>query len=158
MGWLVNATARPLYPRERDSVPTVYEAGWAPGSVWTGEEYLAHTGIRSPVRPARSQSLHRLSYPGPFKRNQTETNTYDEHLLATTGKDGEGWSLPNQLVTQPWTQLIFQTPKTTTNLVLLALPPSSGSDQSPSDDKISMENERLVWPSGLNWKMKTFSV
>jgi hypothetical protein len=24
------------------------------------------TGIRSPDRPARSQSLYRLSYPGPF--------------------------------------------------------------------------------------------
>jgi hypothetical protein len=29
-------------------------------------ENLAPTRIRSPDRPARSQSLHRLSYPGPF--------------------------------------------------------------------------------------------
>ena len=36
MGWVVNATPRPLYPRERDPVPIVEEAGWAPGSVWTG--------------------------------------------------------------------------------------------------------------------------
>jgi hypothetical protein len=27
MGWVVNATPRPLYPRERDSVPIVLEAG-----------------------------------------------------------------------------------------------------------------------------------
>jgi hypothetical protein len=33
MGWTVNATPRPLYPRERDSVPILQEAGWAPGSV-----------------------------------------------------------------------------------------------------------------------------
>ena len=26
--WVVNATSRPLYPRERDSVPTVQESGW----------------------------------------------------------------------------------------------------------------------------------
>ena len=37
-------------------VPIVQEAGWAPGPVWTGEENLASTGIRSPDRPARSQS------------------------------------------------------------------------------------------------------
>jgi hypothetical protein len=43
-------------------VPIVQEAGWAPGPVWTGAENLAPTGIRSPYRPARSQSLHRLSY------------------------------------------------------------------------------------------------
>jgi hypothetical protein len=38
------------------------EAGWAPGPVWTGEENLTPTGIRSPDRPSRSQSLYRLSY------------------------------------------------------------------------------------------------
>jgi hypothetical protein len=40
----------------------VQEAGWAPGPGWTGAEYLALTGIRSPDRPTRSQSLYRLSY------------------------------------------------------------------------------------------------
>jgi hypothetical protein len=42
---------------EKDPVPIVYEGGWAPGPVWTGAENLAHTGIRSPDRPARSDSL-----------------------------------------------------------------------------------------------------
>jgi hypothetical protein len=54
------------------------EAGWAPGPVWTGgwvgpragvdgcgKSRPPPTGIRSPHRPARSQSLYRLSYPGP---------------------------------------------------------------------------------------------
>ena len=54
---------RPLFIRGEDLVPIVQEAGWAPGPVWTGEENLAPTGIRSPVRPARSQSLYRLRYP-----------------------------------------------------------------------------------------------
>jgi hypothetical protein len=44
-------------------VPVIQEAGWAPGPVWTGAENLAPTGIRSPVHPACSQSLYRLSYP-----------------------------------------------------------------------------------------------
>ena len=50
-------------PPEKDQVPIVQEAGWAPGPVWTGAENLASTGIRSPDRPVRSQSLYRLSYP-----------------------------------------------------------------------------------------------
>ena len=35
------------------------------GPVWTGAETLVLTGIRFPDRPARSESLYRLSYPGP---------------------------------------------------------------------------------------------
>jgi len=31
MGWVVNARSWPLYPGERDRVPTVQEAGWAHG-------------------------------------------------------------------------------------------------------------------------------
>jgi hypothetical protein len=60
-GWVVSTTTRPLYPRERPVL--VQEAGWAPGLVWTFAKNLAPTGIRSPDRPARSQSLYRLSYP-----------------------------------------------------------------------------------------------
>ena len=47
----------------KDPVPIVQEAGWASGTVQTGAENLAPTGIRSPDRPARSQQLYRLSYP-----------------------------------------------------------------------------------------------
>ena len=51
-------------PPGKDLVPTVQEAGWAPGPVWIGAENLAPpTGIRFPDLPARSQSLYRLSYP-----------------------------------------------------------------------------------------------
>jgi len=38
---------------------------WAPGPVWTGAEYLASNGIRPPGLPARSESVYRMSYPGP---------------------------------------------------------------------------------------------
>ena len=48
----------------KDSVPIVQEAVWAPRLVWTGAEKLASTGIRSPDRPALSESLYRQSYPG----------------------------------------------------------------------------------------------
>ena len=58
----VSVTPRPLFTPEKDPVPIVQEAGWAPRPVWTGEENLAPTGIRSPDRPSRKKSLYRLSY------------------------------------------------------------------------------------------------
>jgi len=58
---------RPLFTPEKDPVPIVQEAGW------TGAENLASpTGIRSPDRPALSQSLYRLRYPArDAARNMT---------------------------------------------------------------------------------------
>ena len=51
-----------LYPRERPG--THCTGGWVgPRTVWTGAENLAPTGIRSPDRPAHSQSLYQLRYP-----------------------------------------------------------------------------------------------
>ena len=48
MGWVVNATPRPLYPREGDLVP-MGQGGWVDlGAGLTGAENLAPTGIRSP--------------------------------------------------------------------------------------------------------------
>ena len=49
----------------KDPVPIVQEAGRAPGPVWKGAESLTPIGIRSPDRPARSESLYGLSRPGP---------------------------------------------------------------------------------------------
>jgi len=62
-GWGISVTPRPLFTPGKDPVPLVQEAGWDPGPVWTGVENFAPTGIRSPDRPARSQSLYRLRYP-----------------------------------------------------------------------------------------------
>jgi hypothetical protein len=45
---------------------TRYPLYWRLGAlepVWTGAENLASTGIRSPDRTARSESLYGLSYP-----------------------------------------------------------------------------------------------
>ena len=49
-----------LYPR-KDPVPILQEAVWAPGPVWTGGKSRPHRDS-IPDRPARSQSLYRLSY------------------------------------------------------------------------------------------------
>jgi len=44
-----------------DPVPTLQEAGWAPGPVWTGGKSRPHRDS-IPDCPARSQSLYRLSF------------------------------------------------------------------------------------------------
>jgi len=45
-------------------VSITHEAGWTAGTVWTGAEKLATTGIRLPDRPARKVLLYGLQYPG----------------------------------------------------------------------------------------------
>ena len=42
----------------------VQEAGWPLGSVWTGVENPVFTGFQTAGRPARSESLYRLSHSG----------------------------------------------------------------------------------------------
>ena len=42
---VVNTTPRPLYRRKREAVTIAKEAGWAPGSVWTGGVNLAPSGF-----------------------------------------------------------------------------------------------------------------
>ena len=49
-----------LHPR-KDPVPILQEAGWAPGSVWTGGKSHHHRDLILD-RPAHSQLLYRLSY------------------------------------------------------------------------------------------------
>jgi hypothetical protein len=62
-GWSTPRLGGSPPPPGRDSVPIAQSAGWAPGSVWTCAENLAPSGIRSPGRPACSESLYRLHYP-----------------------------------------------------------------------------------------------
>ena len=57
MWWVVNVTPRSHFTPGKDPVPIVQGAGWASEPVWTGVENIAPTGIRSPDRPGRSESL-----------------------------------------------------------------------------------------------------
>ena len=57
-GWVVSSTPRPYFTPWKDPVPIVQEAGWASGPIWKGGK-TCFTGIRTPGRPARSQSLYR---------------------------------------------------------------------------------------------------
>jgi hypothetical protein len=80
-----------LYPG-KDPVPIVQEAGWAPGLVWMGAENLALTGIRSPDRPACSQSLYQLRYPahinflGGSTNKQTQVYILSAAICVLRGK------------------------------------------------------------------------
>ena len=58
----VSVTPRLLFTRGKTRYPLNRRLGGAAGPVWTGAENLAPTWIRSPDRPARSQSLYQLSY------------------------------------------------------------------------------------------------
>ena len=64
-GWLTPRFGP--FTNGNDPVPIVYEAVWTPGQVWTEAENLAATGIRSPDRPAQSESLYRLHHTGPMR-------------------------------------------------------------------------------------------
>ena len=56
----------------KEPIPIVQEAGWVSEPVWTGAENLADTGIRSPDRPASSETLYRLRYSDPISEVRTE--------------------------------------------------------------------------------------
>jgi hypothetical protein len=63
-GWSTPGPGR-FTPREKNPVLILQEAGRSPGTVLTGAENLAPTGIRSPDLPVGNESLYRLSYTGP---------------------------------------------------------------------------------------------
>jgi len=79
-GWVASSTPRPHFTPGKDPVPILQEAGWAPGPVWTGGKSRPHR-YSIPDRPARSQSLYRLSYPAYYYYyTHTHTHTHT-HLL-----------------------------------------------------------------------------
>jgi hypothetical protein len=72
MGWVANATHRPIYPWQ---IPgTCCIGGWVGlrASPDGCGKSLPTPGFD---RPARSESLHRLSYPGPAQGNNREGKT-----------------------------------------------------------------------------------
>jgi len=72
-GWVVSSTPRSHFTPGKDPAPILQEAGWAPGSVWTGGKSRPHRDS-IPNRPARSQSLYRLSYPVHSKLRYEDKN------------------------------------------------------------------------------------
>jgi hypothetical protein len=104
-GWF-NATPRLLQPRER--IPGTHcTGGWVgPRAGLNGSENLASTDFRSRDRPARSESLYRLSYPGPRPINspQPKPNTREKQKTSIM------WCLDTG-VSKPLTALRYSTSK-----------------------------------------------
>jgi len=65
----------------KDPVSILQEAGWAPGSVWMGGKSRPHRDS-IPDRPARSQSLYRLSYPS----HALQGSNRNKRVFIFTGK------------------------------------------------------------------------
>ena len=64
MGWVISVTLRPLYSR-KDTQYQLYRTLAGPqGRSGRVRKISPPTGIRSPDRPARNESLYRLSYRG----------------------------------------------------------------------------------------------
>jgi hypothetical protein len=73
---VVSTTPRPLYPRERPG--THCTGGWVGPRVGLDvcKKISPPTGIRFPDRPARNQSLNRLSYPAHPQQSNTFKTWY----------------------------------------------------------------------------------
>ena len=74
-GCVVSSTLRPHFTSGKDPVPILQETGWAPRPVWTGGKSRPHRDS-VPDRPARSQSLYRLSYPAHSSSNVAHIITH----------------------------------------------------------------------------------
>jgi hypothetical protein len=86
-GWGVSVTPWLLFTAGKDPVPIVQEAGWAPGSVWTGAENLVPTRIRSLDHPVCSHLLYRLSYLAHVIEYRPLNWTYSN--IMTKGRDNQ---------------------------------------------------------------------
>ena len=73
-----------IYP-EKDPVPILQEAGWAPSPVWRCGKPRPHRDS-IPNYPARSQSLYRLSYPAHnvFLRSYLQSGLRHTFLISDT--------------------------------------------------------------------------
>jgi hypothetical protein len=64
MGWVVYDTPRPLYPLGKTRYPLCRRLGGPQGRSGRVRKISPHTGFRFPDRPALSEWLYGLSYPG----------------------------------------------------------------------------------------------
>ena len=89
-GWVVSSTPRPHFNPRKDPVPILQWAGWAPGPIWTGGKSRPHRNS-IPGRPARSQSLYRMSYPALLKRSTYPNTASVTYLLTYAMVQSPSW-------------------------------------------------------------------
>jgi len=78
-GWVVSSMPRPHFTPGKEPVLILQETGWTPGPVWTGGKARPHRNS-IPDRPARSQSLYRLSYLA-HRGSRWETEKQEKKLF-----------------------------------------------------------------------------
>ena len=83
-GWVVSSTPRPYFTHQKDPVPVLQEAGWAPGPVWMGGKSRPHRDS-IPDSPARSQSRYRLSYRAHSQQTKIEINVHQKLTRLQSG-------------------------------------------------------------------------
>jgi hypothetical protein len=68
MGCVGNAKARLIYPRERDLVPIIQEAGWGPRPLWVGADLASPPGfdLRT-IYPVASRYVD-YAFPAQLKK------------------------------------------------------------------------------------------
>jgi len=85
-GWVVSSTPRPHFTPGKDPIPILQEDGWTPGPVWTDGKTRPHRDS-IPDRPARSQSLYRLSYRPTYRYiTAAQTSETLPELPSTTSR------------------------------------------------------------------------
>ena len=99
-GWVVSSKPRPQFTPGRDLVPILQEAGWAPEPVWTGGKSRPHEDS-IPDRPARSQSLYRLSYPAHPRCPEGSRKLRFPDYVTMTQDDGKVVSLTHRPLCTP---------------------------------------------------------
>ena len=93
-GWLTPRPGR-FTPRKETPYLLYTRLG---GPVWTGAGNLAPTEIRSPDRRACSESLYRLSYPGPHAVcSRSAGSKSDLYCLRQAGRH---WNVSRTLATR----------------------------------------------------------
>ena len=75
--WAVNITPRPFTPGKENRYTFYKRLGGCQGSSGRMWKISPPTGIRSPDHSARSESLYRLSYPGPHNVSNTTSSNSD---------------------------------------------------------------------------------
>jgi len=112
---VVSSTPRPHFTPGKDPVSILQEAGWTPGPVWKGGKSRPHQDL-IPDRPARSQSLYRLSYPAHIQwvheaisLGMNGTGREADHSIPHNSEDTNEWNstctTPHAFMACIWTSL-----------------------------------------------------
>jgi hypothetical protein len=104
-GWVVSSTPRPLFTPGKEPVPILQEAGWAPGSVWTGGKSRPHRDSIRTVQPVVSHYTDWATRPTISSWYQKSTQDYFFHTtpvhysLIILPFDSEHQTAP---LSEPW--------------------------------------------------------